>query len=562
MKAKNNFFQKSASCLLLISFSLFFGNGKGYAQVQVINNGTSLINSTLIIVNGDVYHQNNGGIVNSGDIHITGDWTNNNSSNNVFTSGNDGWVHMEGTAQSIGGSNFTHFNNLELSGTGIKQLNNIDVEIEDTLALNDREFSAGDNTVLVQNTATGVVTRTNTMTGGFVSGTNDGGLMRNTASTNTYAFPVGSSVGTIRYRPVDLTPASASANTFKVRLANVNPTGDTYDVSQKDTSLCDVNTNYYHRIYQTAGSSAADVKIYYDATADGNYQTIAHWQNQPRWENTGGNTANNGSPFSDLSVNGWSDFTTNAFALAKLVPIASITTTASCKGEDAVFTAPSGFANYEFFVNGLSLQNGTNNLYSSNSLSNGDSVKVVIYDEITCQSTNNAVVPVEINPTPDVVASDNDTITLGESATLTATGANSYGWQPGSQSGASITVSPSEETTYTVIGTDANGCTDTSTVTLFIDATCVHLVPNVFSPNGDGQNENFKVLGKNLDWISLSVYDRWGNNVFETNDLTGKWDGAFKGALLNNGVFVYIMRGKCKNSNEEFEQHGNVTLTR
>lgn len=530
------------------------------SQVPVINNGASITNSAVVKVNGHCYHQNNGSIVNSGNIYLTGNWLNNNS-NSVFATGTEGWVRLDGATQTIGGSTYTHFNNLELSGTGNKLLNNADVEIEDTLALNDKEFAAGNNTVFVTNTNTGSVTRANTMSGGFVSSANDGGLSRNTASINAYSFPVGSSTGILRYRPVELTPNSSSANTFKVRMGNVNPTNETYDIALKDSSLCEINSNFYHKIFQTSGLSSCDVKIYYDAVADGSFQTIAHWQNVPQWENTGNNTSTSGSPLSSLTKSGWNDFTTNSFSLAKLVPVASITTNPVCQGGNTVFSAPSGFANYEFFVNGVSQGQTTSNIFSTGYFNNGDVVGVMLYDVITCMSDTNFTSAV-INPNPYVTASPDDTINIGEEATLSASGATTYLWQPGNLSGAVIAANPTVETTYTVIGTDANGCNDTATVTIYIDADCVHRLPNVFSPNGDGQNETFKVLGKNLDFVLLSVYDRWGNKVFETSDITGKWDGTYKGALLNNGVYVYIMKGKCKNSNEEFEQHGNVTLTK
>lgn len=562
MKIKNKIFQATAGCILLIAASLFVGVEKEYAQVPVMNNGTSIANSTVVKVNGHFYHQNNGNMVNSGNIHITGDWTNNNSANPVFTTGPDGWIRLVGDTQTIGGSTMTHFNNLELSGTGTKQLNNVNVEIEDTLALNDRNFSAGNNTVLVKNTNMGAVTRANTITGGFVSSANDGGLSRNTASTQTYSFPVGSSAGTIRYRPIDLTPNSSSANTFKVRMANVNPTNENYDASLKQDTLCGVNSDFYHRIYQTTGNSSADIRIYFDSAADGNYQTIAHWQGTPqRWENTNNNIFTSGSPLSYLTKTGWGDFATYPFALAKLSPVASITTNAVCRGNSAIFTAPVGFVNYKFFVNGISQGIASSNSFSPSNLKNGDVVGVLLYDIISCRSDTgftNAV----INANPVIITSADDTINLGDKTTLTATGAGTYFWQPGNQSGSSFTVSPKEETTYTVIGTDANGCSDTATVTVFIDATCVHWLPNIFSPNNDGKNDEFKVLGKGLGWINLSVYDRWGNRVFETNDVNGAWDGSFNGKTMNNAVFVYLLKGKCYNEKEEFKQHGNVTLTR
>lgn len=689
-------YMKKILPLLLIYFGIFSASSQ---TLDMISDGAVIsIYSDSVIIDGNFIHQGNDSIVNSGNLYLTGDWTNNNSSGKIFTDGPDGWLHLNGGSQTIGGTTITHFNNLELAGTGIKQLSGIDAEIEDTLALNDREFSAGDNTVFVLNSNTGVVTRTNTMAGGFVSSTNNGGLSRQTLSASAYSFPVGSAAGTLRYRPVDLVPASSAANTFKVRMANVDPTSETYDITLKDSSLCNVNPDFYHRIFHTSGTDAADVTIYFDAASDGNYETIAHWQNLPQWENTGNNALTSGSPLSSLTKSGWNDFLTNPFALAMLSP-APPTITASgpvtfCSGGSVTLDAGSGFSSY-LWSNGATTQtivvnttgnfsvtvteSGTCSASSANTMnvtvnplpspaitssgtsgfcggdtldagngysnytwstsettqtivvdsggnfsvtvtdsngctgsssvtvsspvpvimasgstvfcegsnvtldagngfstylwSNGETSQVInvdssgdysvtVTDAVGCSGVSTAATAITVNPAPLVTVSPDDTINLGLSDTLAAEGALTYQWEPGNGSGSTFIVSPVEETTYTVIGTDSNGCADTATVKIYIDANCVYWLPNIFSPNGDAQNDELKIYGRGLEWIYLAVYDRWGNRVFETSDINTSWDGNYKGGVLNTGVYVYILKGQCLSSGEEFEQHGNVTLTK
>lgn len=289
------------------------------AQVPVINNGTSIVNSTIVMINGDVYHQNNGDMINSGDINITGNWTNNNSSNNVFSNGPNGWVRLVGATQTIDGVGFTHFNNLELSGTGIKQLNNVDAEIEDTLSLTDREFSTGNNSVFVTSTNLSAVIRTNTMTGGFVSSLGNGALVRNTAANSPYFFPVGSSVGAVRFRPVELTPDNSLNNSYTVRLANTDATIEGFDRNQKQSEIESINPLYYHKINRGAiGSAMATITIYYDAIQDGAYFGIAHWQNTPQWENMLAVASSINYGLSSMSKLAWNDFTTPAYALMKI----------------------------------------------------------------------------------------------------------------------------------------------------------------------------------------------------------------------------------------------------
>lgn len=695
---------------ILISFTVPFA-GLFYSQAQtldVFSDGALIsVYSDSVIIDGNFLHGNNDTIFNSGNIYLTGNWTNNNPSGNVFASGPDGWLHLSGAAQTIDGSTVTHFNNLKLSGTGIKQLAGIDAEVEDTLALGDREFSVSGNTVFVLNTATGAVSNT-TIPGseGFVSSTSDGGLSRQTLSTGNYMFPVGSSSGTLRYRPVDLTPNASSANTFKVRMANVNPTTEGYDVNIKDTTLCEVNSFYYHRIFRTSGTTPADIKFYFDATADGNFATSAHWQNIPQWENTTANVLSGGSPFSTLTKSSWNNFSTNPFALAKPeAPVPVITAsgpTAFCTGDSVILDAGSGYATYlwsngevsqtivvtasgNFSVtvtnssgcsssssaattitvnnapvptitplggsnticdgttetldagvwasylwsdgsttqtiaindsgtyavsvtsgNGCSgdtslfisvstfpdtiiMTSGPTVFCSGNQVTldagsgfasylwnTGDTTQtidvdssgnynVLVTDSIGCVNDSAITfVAVTVNPAPVLSVSPDDTINLGQSDTLVASGAVNYTWEPGSGSGSTFIVSPQEETTYIVTGTDANGCTDIDTVTVFVDTKCVYWIPNIFSPNGDFENDELRIYGRGLEWVSLNIFDRWGNMVFESTDVSTPWDGKFKGngKVLNTGVYVYILKGKCLSTGEEFEQHGNTTLTR
>ena len=82
-------------------------------------------------------------------------------------------------------------------------------------------------------------------------------------------------------------------------------------------------------------------------------------------------------------------------------------------------------------------------------------------------------------------------------------------------------------------------------------------VPNVFSPNEDGRNDVFKPRGTNLFEYNLRIYDRWGNKVFEADDIEDGWDGTLNGKPLNSGVFVYYIL-----SGGELVSKGNVTLLR
>lgn len=156
------------------------------------------------------------------------------------------------------------------------------------------------------------------------------------------------------------------------------------------------------------------------------------------------------------------------------------------------------------------------------------------------------------------ISSDVSTICMGESILLNASGGKSYLWSTGEKE-STITVFPSDITTYTVIVTDDNNCSDSETLTVTVDGNCIIYVPTMFSPNNDGNNDILFVRGIGIKSLSFAIYDRWGEKVFETEDLNYGWDGAFRGKPLNPGVFVYFANVIFTDGKIE-EKKGNVTL--
>ncbi len=103
-------------------------------------------------------------------------------------------------------------------------------------------------------------------------------------------------------------------------------------------------------------------------------------------------------------------------------------------------------------------------------------------------------------------------------------------------------------TLYTWTVTDINGCTGSANILVDVDYNRAVYIPNVFSPNNDGRNDDFKIFtGLGVTTINyLRIYDRWGNLIHEEKGLlpsaagAGKWDGTFKGDPLNPGVYIYV----------------------
>jgi gliding motility-associated-like protein len=87
----------------------------------------------------------------------------------------------------------------------------------------------------------------------------------------------------------------------------------------------------------------------------------------------------------------------------------------------------------------------------------------------------------------------------------------------------------------------------------------VFYVPNIFTPNNDGQNDIIFVRGENISAIEFSVYDRWGSLLFETKDLNTGWDGRYKSKACGNGVYFYTAQVTFNNGETLFKK-GNFTL--
>jgi gliding motility-associated-like protein len=196
----------------------------------------------------------------------------------------------------------------------------------------------------------------------------------------------------------------------------------------------------------------------------------------------------------------------------------------------------------------------------------------VVITNDTCVSTlhTNVLVPVYSNSVLTAYATP-DTIYQGQSSQLgTHTSGGSLVWSPNYNindiHSANPVVSPEHTTTYTVMYTDAHGCNfPVAGVTIYVIAKDCNestvFVPNTFTPNGDGVNDIMYARSNLVTEVDFNIYDRWGQLVFHTNDITRGWDGIFNGKPCNPDVFGYYIKYKCNNGKESFKK-GNITLIR
>jgi gliding motility-associated-like protein len=120
---------------------------------------------------------------------------------------------------------------------------------------------------------------------------------------------------------------------------------------------------------------------------------------------------------------------------------------------------------------------------------------------------------------------------------------------------------PTETTQYTVIVTDKSGCKMRDSLNLIVLPDLL-LIPTAFSPNRDGLNDLFRPLNKNLTKIAFQIFDRWGEKVFETDEVGAGWDGTYKGVKQGIGVYIWRAEYQLQGSAKTLSESGNVTIVK
>ncbi|MCU0439403.1 MAG: gliding motility-associated C-terminal domain-containing protein, partial [Raineya sp.] len=205
------------------------------------------------------------------------------------------------------------------------------------------------------------------------------------------------------------------------------------------------------------------------------------------------------------------------------------------------------------------------------------SYTVTVRDFFNCQSVATSFIVGTSVPALTLTANaSNSSINEGESSNLSVTGSQmliSGVWSPadGLSDVNSLTpvASPKQTTTYTITATDNRGCSATSQITIEVFGSEL-FVPNAFTPqSSDPKNQAFKVFGNGIGEITLRIFDKLGQIVYETNNVTEAtttgWNGTFNGKDLPTGVFTWELKGKYLTGNElnyKGKNSGTVLLVR
>jgi len=106
------------------------------------------------------------------------------------------------------------------------------------------------------------------------------------------------------------------------------------------------------------------------------------------------------------------------------------------------------------------------------------------------------------------------------------------------------------------------GCVDSISDAILIFPEGDFFVPTSFSPNGDGTNDMFGVTGVTYAQnFTLAIYNRWGQQLFLSNDITQGWDGKYQGEYVSNGSYLFKIEFQGLNRQKYFSQ-GSVLLLR
>lgn len=579
------------------SFSISSG------AVFQVNGGFSNTAAGIVSNNGETTIQGNftnyGSFSSGGEMNISGDFEN----YNTFTP-LTGAVTLNGGNQAIKGLTDIPFYNLSLAGTGKKTLQQ-HIRISGQLVLADLELAAESFTATVLNPSVSAVTRTT----GFVSTLQNGKLYRYTSSQGAYLFPLGSSVGTARYRPVEITPVSAGGYQYYAAFRNVNPSADGYPVTSNDGSFCNLNNQFYHIAGGSAGTEFSDITFYFDNISDGNFENLAKW-NLTLWQNVSPVIYTAGTPLSYVRYDNWNTQTQNRFTLAN--PIQSLSMaddTSFCSGTSVSISAGAGYDSYLWSTGATAagitvtspgtyrvtvtdgpciitdsiqvqqIQSPIANAGNDTSIcedesvtltasgggtylwSNGSSLPALtltpagtqtVYLTVTgntCNDTDSVTITVTL---PPVVSAGNDTtIYEGQSLTLVPSfngNIVSYSWSPSTYlSNAFIpspVTTPPISLTYTIIVTDAGGCTSNDSLTVFVveDPNADIIIYNTFTPNNDGTNDTWYI--ENIEHFQdnyLQIFNRNGHLVYEKENYQNEWDGKYYGNDLPAATYYFVL---------------------
>ena len=228
-------------------------------------------------------------------------------------------------------------------------------------------------------------------------------------------------------------------------------------------------------------------------------------------------------------------------------------------------TAPASGVSYSWSgPSATSINTGSNSLTPT--VGETGNYTLTVTDNLTgCQSTSTVSVS-QTNVTAAFTADPTSGISpLPVNFTDASIGATAWSWNFG-DSNTSNQQNPSNTFStgsYTVTLTASSGsCTSTTTLVITVEDGLTIEIPNVFTPNGDGANDIFSIKSTGVKEISLQIFNRWGEKLYEFSGPKAAWDGlAPNGSKVPEGTYFYFVKANGFDGTE-IEKHGSVNLFR
>jgi gliding motility-associated-like protein len=220
-----------------------------------------------------------------------------------------------------------------------------------------------------------------------------------------------------------------------------------------------------------------------------------------------------------------------------------------------------------------------------NTALNAGTYILTLTDSLGCNLVDSGMIGVplmpSVSPYVNQVGTTDITINWGDVATLDvgndqSTSGVTYNWAETTSIGdlnisnsiaINPTVQPQPNNTaiYTVLltATSGDGCVDTASVTVRVDIADLLGMPTAFTPNGDGNNDNFRPVNLDPQFIKeFRIYNRFGQLVYDNaNTSNGGWDGRLNTVSQPRDVYLYILRYELPGQDEK-SVRGHVTLLR
>ena len=317
--------------------------------------------------------------------------------------------------------------------------------------------------------------------------------------------------------------------------------------------------------------------------ADGIIQVIPAGGTQPysySWSPGGYTTAaadSLGPATYDITVtdaNGCTVSATQVLIAPPLITDSLIADSASCPGSsdgriivEAAGGTPGTLIPYTYSINGGSYQIG-NNFFSLTAgtyqINVMDSPGCVLNSSVTVYQPS--AVTVYINPQDSLIPLGSSIQIFSIINNLTTQTVNSYSWSPAVGLNCidcpNPVASPYQNTQYYLVVNYGKGCNAIDSNIIYVSGGPPVYIPNAFSPNGDNVNDYFSVYGTSLQSVGMTVFNRWGEKVFDSGTSQwASWDGTYKSVLQPPGVYVYYVRLVYLNGTQETKE-GSVTLIR